>query len=321
MKTEDFYRQLKQRSLFEALHLIEQEVLRVEAQLGSDALPRDEKISIKVNPALGYENSQLCAVKALSQSKLRLETNLIGLTGEQGVLPQHYSELALNRQKEGDNAMVDFYDIFNHRLLSLYYRSWQLTQLTSQVTAHSVGRRSPLCSMLESVTGQTQHLANHFAGVFASSNRSKSALKGMLESLSGCDVRLHEFQGQWLHLTGEDQTRLVSQSMPEGQFAQLGSGASVGSKAWNINAGVTIEFFPNTTKQVKQLFPNTSCVHTMKSITHDFLGKHKRVKWKLTTQHKYLPQVCISKQVGQLGIGSVLTKHKRTKDRRITITI
>ncbi|GLR04982.1 type VI secretion system baseplate subunit TssG [Vibrio hyugaensis] len=321
MKADEFYRQLKQRSLFEALHLIEQEVLRAEAQLGTDALPKDEKVSINVNPSLGYENAQLCAVKTQRNDKLCLETNLIGLTGEQGVLPQHYSELALSRKKEGDSAMVDFYDIFNHRLLSLYYRSWQLSQLASQVGAHSEGRRSPFGSIIESVTGQTKELANHFSGIFASPNRSKSALKGMLESLAGCNVRLHEFQGQWLHLSAEDQTRLVSKSMPEGQFAQLSHGASVGAKAWNINAGITIELFPNTAEQVKHLLPNTACMGTIKSLTHDFLGKHKRVKWKLTTQHKHLPQVCISKQQGQLGIGSVLTKHKRTKDCRITITI
>lgn len=321
MKMDDFYRQLKRRSLFEALHLIEQEVLRQEAQLGTDALPKDEKISIKVNPSLGYENAQLCVVKTKNNDKLCLETNLIGLTGEQGVLPQHYSELALNRQKEGDSAMVDFYDIFNHRLLSLYYRSWQLSQLNSQVGAHSAGRRSPFGSTLESVSGQTKELAKHFAGIFATPNRSKSALKGMLESLAGCDVRLHEFQGQWLHLSEEDQTRLVSRSMPEGQFSQLSRGASVGARAWNINAGVTIELFPKTTEQVKRLLPNTPCIGTIKSLTNDFLGKHKRVKWKLTTRHKYLPQVCLSKQQGQLGIGSVLAKHKRTKDSRITITI
>ncbi|MDG2633030.1 type VI secretion system baseplate subunit TssG, partial [Vibrio parahaemolyticus] len=49
--------------------------------------------------------------------------------------------------------------------------------------------------------------------------------------------------------------------------------------------------------------------------------KHKQLKWQLTTKHSLLPQACLSKQQGQLGIGSVLKKHERTKDRTITITI
>ncbi|MGR5235989.1 type VI secretion system baseplate subunit TssG [Vibrio alfacsensis] len=321
MSMHDFYHQLKQRSLFEALHLIEQEALKLESQLGSDALPKHEKIALKVNPSLGYENAQLCGVAPLDGGKVCLETNLIGLTGEQGVLPQHYSELALSRQKGGDGAMVDFYDIFNHRLLSLYYRSWELGQLTPQVRAHAKGGRAPLISSLESITGHTKALVNHFGGIFSSKNRSKGALKSMVECLTGCDARVHEFQGQWLHLSYEEQTRLGSKTMPEGQFSQLGRGASIGAKAWNINAGATIELFPQNTEQVVRLLPNQPHIAIIKSVTHEFLGRHKHVKWKLTTCHQHLPQIRISKQQGQLGVGSVLAKHKRTEDRKITITI
>lgn len=153
MSSEDFYRELKQRSLFEAIHLIEQELLKVESQIGTDALPKNEKLNLKVNASLGFENAQLVSTKPLGKDKLALETNLIGLTGEQGVLPQHYSELALHRLKEGDHAMVDFYDIFNHRLLSLYYRSWQLSQLTIQARAHAKNQRSPLTDCMSSLTG------------------------------------------------------------------------------------------------------------------------------------------------------------------------
>ncbi|AGB12309.1 type VI secretion system baseplate subunit TssG [Vibrio parahaemolyticus] len=321
MSTEDFYRELKQRSLFEAIHLIEQELLKVESQIGTDALPKNEKLNLKVNASLGFENAQLVSTKPLGKDKLALETNLIGLTGEQGVLPQHYSELALHRLKEGDHAMVDFYDIFNHRLLSLYYRSWQLSQLTIQARAHAKNQRSPLTDCMSSLTGGGNDLALHYGGMYASPTRSKGALKSILECLSGCQIRIHEFQGQWMRLSKSEQTRLVSKSMPEGQFAQLGAGASLGKKAWNINASTTIEFLPKESKQVTNLLPKTNTLKTIKQVAGDFIGKHKHVKWQLTTKHSLLPQVQISKQQGQLGVGSVLKKHERTEDRNITITV
>lgn len=81
MSSEDFYRELKQRSLFEAIHLIEQELLKVESQIGTDALPKNEKLNLKVNASLGFENAQLVSTKPLGKDKLALETNLIGLTG------------------------------------------------------------------------------------------------------------------------------------------------------------------------------------------------------------------------------------------------
>ncbi|EIC9814501.1 type VI secretion system baseplate subunit TssG [Vibrio alginolyticus] len=321
MSAEQFYRELKQHPLFEAIHLIEHEVLQAEAQIGTDALPKHEKLNLKVNPSLGFENAQLCELKNIDDSKLEIETNLIGLTGEQGVLPQHYSELALHRQKEGDTAMVDFYDIFNHRLLSLYYRCWQLSQLTVQSRAHAQGARSPLESCKSALTGKGSSLSRHYGGVFASPVRSKGGLKSILECLSGCQVKVHEFQGQWLHLTKEEQTRLASRTMPEGQFAQLGVGASLGSKAWNINAGTTIEFLPKDKQLVSKLLPNQPNIAIIKNAAYELIGKHKQLKWQLTTKHSLLPQACLSKQQGQLGIGSVLKKHERTKDRTITITI
>lgn len=45
MSSEDFYRELKQRSLFEAIHLIEQELLKVESQIGTDALPKTRNLT------------------------------------------------------------------------------------------------------------------------------------------------------------------------------------------------------------------------------------------------------------------------------------
>ena len=186
MKPEEFLIQLKKRPMFESIHLIEQALLRSRAQLGSDELPKKEKLELKVNASLGYENAQLVNA-TLSEHKVFLETNLLGLTGEQGVLPSYYSELAIGREKAGDGAMVDFYNIFNHRLLSLYYRSWQLSQFAVQAREHNKGNRAPLLSSLEAVTGHEKHLNNYYAGLFVQKGRGKGALKDLIEQCRNYD--------------------------------------------------------------------------------------------------------------------------------------
>ncbi len=321
MSSESFYYELTKLPLFQAIHVIEEVLLKAETLVGTDTLPKHEKINLKTNASLGYEHYQLLSVAPIVDNKLLLQSNLIGLTGEQGVMPQHYSELALQRQKESDTAMLDFYNIFNHRLISLYYRSWQLSQLAVQVRSHAHNRRSPLVNCIEALTGHGGELSLYFGGLYASPTRSKSSLKGILECLSGCEVHIHELQGEWIHLSEEQQTRLVSKAMPEGQFSKLGNGASLGAKAWDINAGVLFELFPKQKRQVDNLLGSSPNLNVIKTMASEFIGAHRKIKWQMTTKHSLLPLVQISKQYGQLGSGSVLIRHKRTEDREITITL
>lgn len=48
-----------------------------------------------------------------------------GMTGPQGVLPRHYTSLLIERIRAKDFALRDFLDMFNHRLLSFFYRAWE----------------------------------------------------------------------------------------------------------------------------------------------------------------------------------------------------
>jgi type VI secretion system protein ImpH len=53
--------------------------------------------------------------------------NFMGLTGPNGVLPRHYTERLWNESKKGPErtALQDWFDLFNHRFISLFYRAWE----------------------------------------------------------------------------------------------------------------------------------------------------------------------------------------------------
>ena len=52
-----------------------------------------------------------------------------GMVGPSGVMPRHYTELLLRIQrdvKHGEKfALRDWFDLFTHRMLSLFYRAWE----------------------------------------------------------------------------------------------------------------------------------------------------------------------------------------------------
>jgi type VI secretion system protein ImpH len=65
------------------------------------------------------------AKRAANAPPLEMFVSFLGLTGPNGVLPQHYTTQLIDRIKAKDFSLADFLDLFNHRMISLFYRAWE----------------------------------------------------------------------------------------------------------------------------------------------------------------------------------------------------
>ena len=74
--------------------------------------PPNEIASIDRPPWAGADGPQLMRV------------NFMGLAGPSGVLPRHYTEWLMALRQARDPAARDFLDLFNHRLIELFWRAW-----------------------------------------------------------------------------------------------------------------------------------------------------------------------------------------------------
>ena len=74
--------------------------------------------------SLAFPPSELHSI-AQADAATRVCVNFMGLTGPSGVLPRTYTELLIARkQVQRDQTAQDFLDLFNHRLVSLFWLAW-----------------------------------------------------------------------------------------------------------------------------------------------------------------------------------------------------
>lgn len=321
MNKQAFIDELDRDQLFQSLHLIERFLQQGQSTLGTDVLPSNEIIQLKVSQQLGYESGEFTNIQLGQNQDIDIVTNLIGLTGEHGVLPRHYTELVLERLKNNDPTFKDFLDIFNHRLLSLFYRTWQSYQPHVQYQKVAAEQTSAWHQILVSLTGDKGPRSLHFGGHFSQAIRSRGTVQSCLESLADCEVIIRDFKGQWMNLKPQEQTRLCSMRLQEGQFAQLGNGASLGKRAWNMNAGFQVEFVADCLAQVHGLLPQGKRIAAIKTTCRALLGETMAIEWLLTTQYRYLPRVQLNRTESQLAMGCVIAPHESSKQRTITIRV
>lgn len=105
-------------------------VSRDSIPIGHLGPPEREGVRLRVNPSMAFPPADVDCVSAPGESAhgpskhFEVAVNFLGLTGSATPLPPHYAEEILWDGDEEGNVR-DFLDLFHHRLLSLFYRSWK----------------------------------------------------------------------------------------------------------------------------------------------------------------------------------------------------
>ncbi|WDE03284.1 type VI secretion system baseplate subunit TssG [Thalassomonas viridans] len=295
-------------------------------KIGFDSLPRHELIRFKSEQHLGFPGQAIAAVKHTGtdeEDKICVEmlVSFMGLTGPSGVLPRHYSELILQRLKFKDTGMRDFYDVFNHRLISLFYRAWEKYRfaINFQSSADFQGDKKqtpadPFSRVLSCLCGG-EGIKQYYAGIFSKQVRSADGLQQILAEFTGAGIRIEQFQGKWQYLPESEQTRLGGRQQPEGQYACLGVDACIGSRVWDINASIAVHITPKTGQAVKAFLPGEASAESIKQVIKAYLGDAVKVKILLHIKQKDVPPAQLSGAGVPLGLGCGLLSREEKQNR------
>lgn len=227
------------------------------ALIGTDALPQQESLRIKADPALAFPPTEVRSLRwAGSGNRIEITTNFLGLVGPNGALPRHYTAKALASLRNKENALLDFFQIFQSRLLALFYRAFSrfdvcsslemrqcrpdvFTQALCGVTGFQNDAR--LSELLGSDAEATSVLS--FAGFYSQQRRGAVPLEQMLTAVLGVPVKTEQRVGQWLEIPSSQRTTLP-RGNGGGVHHRLGRDTVLGRRIWDVASMLVLRIGP-----------------------------------------------------------------------------
>src|SRR5437867_3374332 len=252
---------------FQAVRVLER-LYRHRAAVGRSARPGDEVVRFQTHPSLGFPPSAIHELKEGTAPGRPAEMTVafMGLTGPLGVLPHHYTELILERARQKDSTLRDFLTLFDHRLLSLFYRAWEKYRAPiGYERARTRGEdldavRTCLFDLVGMGTlglrGRFQALADetllYYAGLLGQRPHSATSLQGILHDYFGVPVQVSQFRGRWLTLSEDSKSRL---GRAENGGSTVG-GAVLGGRVWDQQAAFRLRIGPLDFAQFHDFLPS-----------------------------------------------------------------
>lgn len=244
-------------SFFQAVRLLER--MNPERQaVGHDTRAQREAVRFRTRQTLSFPASEIHDITTdVADSKPpEMSIAFMGLTGPVSVLPHHYSELVIDRARHNDSTLWSFLDIFNHRMVSLFYRVWEKYRFP---IAYERGQLDDFTQSIFSIVGiGTEKVRNRlslndqvlifYSGLVAQRPHSATAITSILQDYFGVQVQTRQFTGQWLKL-GDAVTRLGKYN------SSLGVSTVAGERVWDAQSKFRIRFGPLSLEELRAFLP------------------------------------------------------------------
>ncbi len=304
--------------------------------LGRAARPRDEPLRLTQHPSLIFAPAALHEYKpgVAAYGLGRLSVHHFGLFGPNGALPQHLTEYVQERILHGkDETIARFCDIFQHRMILLFYRAWANCQAVislDQTARNSFGRYARSLVGLGQPSLQDRdsvpdHLKLRHAGHLVRLTRNAEGLIRPLAALLRVPVVLKEYCLQWLTLAVEDRTCLTSVVLTGGKSerrielgsasSRLGLGAIAGARVPDVQHKFRLQLGAMSLNEFERYLPGGVRFLQVRDWVRNYFGLEFAWDARLLLKRDQVPAAQLG-MYGQLGWTSWLgmPQGKRDKD-------
>jgi type VI secretion system protein ImpH len=261
-------------------------------RVGEDGTPQNEAARFHTTPSHAFPAVSVQSVRTTSGKRAENATgpppdvhvSFLGLVGPLGALPQHYTRLALSREREKDRSLRDFLDLFQHRLISLFYRAWSKSRITEdyarRVLDPGVQEEDLVTSAVYSLVGMYSDAVRgggrldpevfvRYSGLFADRRRNAVSLEQMLQDCLQLPVSVRQFQGEWLALPPDDQSCLSPMLNGGGC---LGVSAILGARVWSVQTKFRVRLGPFGYATARRFMPTGDRIAPLCQLVRAYVG-------------------------------------------------
>jgi type VI secretion system protein ImpH len=289
-------------SFFQAVCLLER-LLPGGRAVGKFMPPSMEAAHFGALASLSFPASEIQSVTFSEDAPPDMTVNFMGLTGPLGVLPLYYTELIAARLREGDRTLSDFLNIFNHRMISLFYRAWAKHHPsvayeqgdTDRFSLHLMGLLGLGTPGLQGRQEVLDDSFIYYAGLLMAHPRSAANLKQIIADYFGVKVEIEEFAGSWYKLDAQMQSYLDD---GDDDSTCLGMGVVAGDEVWQDESTVRIEIGPLPLKKYLEFLPGGGAHAALRSLTRFFSGDEIDFEVRVKLERSEVP-ACVLGAEGQ----------------------
>lgn len=288
-------------------------------RVGHAQRPQRDVVRFSQNVSMGFSASAVHAFyEATSEHPWRMVVNFLGLHGPNGPMPLCITEYVHDRLHNcRDETLASFLDIFNHRMICLFYRAWACTQQTASYDRQAQDRFASYVGSLFGIGVDSfrnrDAIADgaklHYSGQLVCQNRNAEGLRKILQSYFELTVEIEEFVGQWIELPEEYRCRL-GRSV---QSSKLGSTLVVGKRFWECQQKFRIKFGPMGFKDYQRLLPGGDSVRRIAAWVRNYVGDEFGWELQLILRREEVPEIRLG-ETGQLGWSTWLGSKRFEED-------
>jgi type VI secretion system protein ImpH len=283
---------------FQAVRLLEK-LDPARKAVGRGGPPAAEVVRFRAHLSLTFPPSSIYEIlrPTPEQPLPIMVVTFLGLFGPSGILPRHYTEMLLRLERESKSrekrALREWLDLFNHRLISLFFRAWEKyrffipyerrayarpdpdTFTLALFSLEGLGERSlrgrlrvALWEVDEEEENRERVLAHiddlallYYAGLLGHRPRCVVALEALLGDFFQLPVRVQQFQGQWLRLDTANQSQL---GVEDGN-CRPGVNLVAGERVWDVQTKFRVCLGPLRYAQFNAFLPDRAPIPERKA--------------------------------------------------------